>query len=108
MLRDGMRSDPGLGLGVPRPTLSKSFQLSSRKVRLGAAKSLSWPSNNPEGRNKTGMVPMDAASFPKLRHVCAKIDVGTALVAALHGKSHFCAGTGLPSVQKRCCSRGGR
>lgn len=42
----------GLRLGLPRPTLSKIFQSSLWEVRLEVARSLSWPSNNPEGREK--------------------------------------------------------
>lgn len=85
---------PGLGLGLPRPTPSEIFQPSSQQVRLEAAQSLSWPSNNPEGRKKTGKVPMeqeggtrDATSFPRLRHVRAKMHPEQALVNALPAAS---------------------
>lgn len=57
----------------------------------------------------------DAASFPRLGHVCAKIHPETLYLThsplhsdAFHCKSHFYSGRGLVFIQKLCCSRGER
>lgn len=73
---------------------------------------IQWGRKNRHGTYGAGGRNSDATSFPRLRHACAKIHPEkapvNALPDALHGKSQFCAGRGLLSIQKLCCSRGGR